>query len=120
MSFLPGLVANVENIGVIQTVSRLLNEETIHMARPTGYVWDRAKDFDSILNECIEAIVNEGATVQSCLRFHPQYAEELKPLLEHKAAHVCCRCLNSSISAALRRGFGLLTALQMCLKRRLS
>jgi hypothetical protein len=43
---------------------------------------DRAKDFDSILNECIEAIVNEGATVESCLRFHPQYAGELKPLLE--------------------------------------
>jgi hypothetical protein len=39
------------------------------------------KEFDNILNECLERLL-KGETVEQCLQGYPEQAEELKPLLE--------------------------------------
>jgi len=40
------------------------------------------KDFDSILDECLERVMKGEADVEACLARYPEYAEELKELLE--------------------------------------
>jgi hypothetical protein len=40
------------------------------------------KEFDNILDECLERIVLKGETLEQCLKCYPQQAAELKPLLE--------------------------------------
>jgi hypothetical protein len=39
------------------------------------------KEFDNILDECLERILTGGETVEQCLERHPQWAGELAPLL---------------------------------------
>jgi hypothetical protein len=53
------------------------------------------KEFDNILNECIERVLN-GESVEACLKAFPQHAAELEPLLRtaldtHKAANIVPR-----------------------------
>ncbi len=43
---------------------------------------DKEKELDNILDECLDRLIFEGATVEQCLSDYPQYADELKPLLE--------------------------------------
>lgn len=40
------------------------------------------KDFDNILNECLERIMLGGESLEQCLKSYPEQADELKPLLE--------------------------------------
>ena len=40
------------------------------------------KDFDNILDECLERMLTGGETLDECLRSYPQYEDELRPLLE--------------------------------------
>ncbi len=40
------------------------------------------KEFDNILNECLERLLINGETVEQCLQSFPEHADELKPLLE--------------------------------------
>jgi hypothetical protein len=40
------------------------------------------KDFDDILNECLERLLIKGETVEQCLAGYPEQAAELRPLLE--------------------------------------
>jgi hypothetical protein len=40
------------------------------------------KEFDNILDECLERIVLGGETLEQCLERYPEQADELKPLLE--------------------------------------
>lgn len=40
------------------------------------------KEFDNILDECLERLLVQGETLEQCLRRYPQQAAELKPLLE--------------------------------------
>lgn len=40
------------------------------------------KEFNNILDECLERIVLDGETMEQCLRLYPEQAAELKPLLE--------------------------------------
>jgi len=42
----------------------------------------RSKEFDDILNECLERILNQGETIEQCLAHYPEQADELEPLLE--------------------------------------
>ena len=42
----------------------------------------KRKEFDNILNECLERILTEGETVEQCLADYPDYASELEPLLQ--------------------------------------
>jgi len=40
------------------------------------------KEFDNILNECLERLLVKGESLEQCLERYPQQAAELKPLLE--------------------------------------
>jgi hypothetical protein len=40
------------------------------------------REFDNILDECLERIVLKGETLEQCLKRYPEQADELKPLLE--------------------------------------
>lgn len=40
------------------------------------------KEFNNILNECLERLLVKGETVEQCLQSYPEHASELKPLLE--------------------------------------
>ncbi len=42
----------------------------------------KSREFDNILDECLESLLTEGATVEQCLQRFPKHADELKPLLE--------------------------------------
>jgi hypothetical protein len=41
----------------------------------------KKRKFNDILNECLERVLNKGATVEQCLDAYPDYATELEPLL---------------------------------------
>ncbi len=43
---------------------------------------NNSKEFDNILDECLERLLVKGETLEQCLTSFPQQAEELKPLLE--------------------------------------
>ena len=40
------------------------------------------KEFDNILDKCLERLLVEGDTLEQCLQSYPEQASELKPLLE--------------------------------------
>ena len=42
----------------------------------------KEKEFNDILDECLDRLMFNGDTPEQCLADYPQYAEELKPLLE--------------------------------------
>jgi hypothetical protein len=42
----------------------------------------RDKEFDNILNECLERMLLKGESIKQCLADYPEMAIELKPLLE--------------------------------------
>ena len=41
----------------------------------------KAREFDNILNECLERVLINGETVEQCLAGYPEHAAELEPLL---------------------------------------
>ncbi|MDI6814612.1 MAG: DUF5667 domain-containing protein [Dehalococcoidales bacterium] len=41
-----------------------------------------SKEFNNILDECLERLLVKGATIEQCLRSYPEQASELEPLLE--------------------------------------
>jgi len=47
---------------------------------------NKAREFDDILNECLERILAAGETVEQCLASYPKQAAELEPLLRTVAA----------------------------------
>ena len=42
----------------------------------------KEKEFNDILDECLDRLIFKGDMVEVCLNDYPQYADELKPLLE--------------------------------------
>ncbi len=42
----------------------------------------KASEFDNILDECLERVLNKGETIEQCLEAYPGYAAELEPLLQ--------------------------------------
>jgi len=42
----------------------------------------KAKEFDNILDECLERVLVKGETIDQCLVEYPEYAAELEPLLQ--------------------------------------
>lgn len=42
----------------------------------------KSREFDNILDECLERLLVKGETIEQCLQSFPEYAAELKPLLE--------------------------------------
>jgi len=41
----------------------------------------KSREFDNILDECLERVLVKGETIEQCLAQHPEYASELEPLL---------------------------------------
>jgi len=42
----------------------------------------KSREFDNILDECLEHLLVKGGTIEQCLQSFPKHADELKPLLE--------------------------------------
>jgi len=42
----------------------------------------KSREFNNILDECLETLLTKGATIEQCLQRFPKHADELKPLLE--------------------------------------
>lgn len=42
----------------------------------------KAKELDNILDECLERLLVRGDNIEQCLQSYPEYADELKPLLD--------------------------------------
>ena len=42
----------------------------------------KSREFDNMLDECLERLLVKDETIEQCLRSFPKYADELKPLLE--------------------------------------
>jgi len=42
----------------------------------------KSREFDNILDECLERLLVRDETIEQCLRSFPEYADRLKPLLE--------------------------------------
>ncbi len=42
----------------------------------------KSREFDNILNECLEKLLLKGETIEQCLRSFPEHADELEPLLQ--------------------------------------
>jgi len=42
----------------------------------------KEKEFDNILDECLERLLVKGETIEQCLQSHPEQAANLKPLLQ--------------------------------------
>jgi len=42
----------------------------------------KSREFDSVLDECLERLLVKGDTIAQCLQSFPKHADELKPLLE--------------------------------------
>jgi len=42
----------------------------------------KAREFDNILDECLERVLVKGETIDQCLAEYPEYAAELEPLLQ--------------------------------------
>lgn len=45
-----------------------------------------SKEFDNVLNECLERLLVKGETIEQCLQSYPEQAAELKPLLQMAVA----------------------------------
>ncbi len=41
-----------------------------------------SREFDNVLDECLERLLVKGETIEQCLRGFPEHADALKPLLE--------------------------------------
>jgi hypothetical protein len=41
----------------------------------------KTREFENILDECLERVLHKGATVEQCLAGYPEYAADLEPLL---------------------------------------
>ncbi len=42
----------------------------------------KSREFDNVLDECLERLLTKGETIERCLQSFPKHADELKPLLE--------------------------------------
>ena len=42
----------------------------------------KSKEFDHILDECLERVLTKSETIEQCLASYPEYASELEPLLK--------------------------------------
>jgi hypothetical protein len=43
---------------------------------------DKNREFDNILDECLERLLVKGETIDQCLQSYPEHADELRPLLQ--------------------------------------
>jgi len=47
---------------------------------------NKSREFDNVLDECLERLLVRGETIEQCLQSYPEQAAELKPLLQTAVA----------------------------------
>lgn len=80
----------------------------------------RGREFDDILDECLEHLLVKGETPEQCLASYPEQAVELKPLLETALATKQASAIEPRSEFKARARYQFRSALQeMESKRRL-
>jgi hypothetical protein len=72
---------------------------------------DREKEFENILNECLDHIIS-GGDVVACLAQHPEHAAELEPLLRTALETRNAAAIKSSLEFRQRAGYEFQTAIR--------
>ncbi len=70
------------------------------------------RQFDNILEQCLERLLVKGETIEECLASYPQQAEALKPLLQTAAAAKMIRTLEPSPEFRAKARYQFRSALQ--------
>jgi hypothetical protein len=70
------------------------------------------KQFNDILNDCLERLLVKGETIEQCLQSYPEQAPELKPLLEVALASRTVRKIKPSPEFKARARYEFNAALQ--------
>ena len=70
------------------------------------------EEFTQVLDQCLDNVIQEGATVESCLQRYPQHAAELRPLLTTALETRRTLDFTSNASAKDRARLALQTALR--------
>lgn len=81
---------------------------------------ERDRQFDNILEQCLERLLVKGETIEECLASYPQQAEALKPLLQTAAAAKRIRTLEPSPEFRAKARYQFHRALQEAASRKRS
>jgi hypothetical protein len=76
------------------------------------------KEFDNILNECLEQLLIKGETLEQCLQSYPEQAAEIKPLLETALAAQKASTIQPRADFKARARYQFHSALQEVASRR--
>lgn len=72
----------------------------------------KSKEFDNILDDCLERLLTEGGTIEQCLESYPEQADELKPLLQTVLATKKASAIQPRPEFKARARYQFLSALQ--------
>jgi len=72
----------------------------------------KSREFDTILDECLERLLVKGETVEQCLKSYPEQADELKPLLQTALATKKASAIQPCPEFKVRARYQLHSALQ--------
>jgi len=78
----------------------------------------KEKEFDNILDECLERLLVKGETIEQCLQSYPEQAATLKPLLETALATRKAAAIQPRAEFKARARYQFHTALQDVASRR--
>ncbi len=77
-----------------------------------------SKEFDNILDECLERLLVKGETVEQCLQSYPEQAANLKPLLQTALATKKAAAIQPRAEFKARARYQFRSALQEAASRR--
>jgi len=72
----------------------------------------KSKEFDNILDDCLERLLTKGETIEQCLESYPEQADELKPLLQTVLATKKASAIQPRPEFKARARYQFLSALQ--------
>jgi len=72
----------------------------------------KSKEFDNILDDCLERLLTKGETIEQCLESYPEQADELKPLLQTVLATKKAAAIEPRPEFKARARYQFLSALQ--------
>ncbi len=78
----------------------------------------KEKEFDNILDECLERLLVNGETIEQCLQSYPEQAANLKPLLQTALATRQAVAIQPSAEFKARARYQFRSALQEVASRR--
>jgi hypothetical protein len=78
----------------------------------------KSKEFDNILDECLQRLLVKGETIEQCLQSHPEQAAQLKPLLEAALAVKEASAIQPRAEFKARARYQFRSALQEATSRR--